>query len=311
MRYFALLLLALTGSLLPLPAADWPCWRGPDGLGVSREKDLPVSWSRDRNIAWQVELPGKGASSPIVAADRVYLTTQTEDSGLHVLAFDRASGRLLWDREIGRGRLHANSLHNMATPTPISDGANIWALFGTGDLACLDLAGKVIWSRNLVKEYGQFKTNHGYGSSPMLEAAKLFVVCMHQGPSYVLAIDAKTGKNLWRKDRDLGLTDEAQDSYSSPLFLPAKGQTPLVLEGAENHRQRALAWRRLEGAPPRRTYDLGTDSRRRCSTRRRLRLPKPRLHGRILTGRKRWRRPQALDADQILPGLSYSRDLRG
>src|SRR5439155_25751153 len=139
----------------------------------------------------------------------------------------------LWDHEIGRGKLHANNLHNMATPTPAADGGRVWAMFGTGDLACLDGGGKVLWHRNLVKEYGEYKTNHGYGSSPMLYDGKLFVVCMHQGPSYVLAIDANTGKNLWKQDRNLEPTDEAQDSYSSPLFLRSGGHTQMILEGAE------------------------------------------------------------------------------
>jgi outer membrane protein assembly factor BamB len=221
-------------SLFHSRAADWPCWRGPDGLGVSHETGLPVSWDNDKNIAWRIEIPGKGASSPIVLGDVVYLTTQTEDLGLHVLALDRVSGRLLWDREIGRGKLHANSLHNMATPTPVSDGKYVWALFGTGDLACLDPSGKLVWHRNLAKEYGEYRYNHGYGSSPMLDEGKLFIVCMHQGPSYVLALDAQTGINLWKKDRTMGLKDEAQDSYSSPIFLRENGHTQMVLEGAES-----------------------------------------------------------------------------
>lgn len=220
--------------LIPASAADWPCWRGPDGLGVSHESSLPVTWDTDQNIAWKFEIPGKGASSPIVVGDRVYLTAQVEDQGLHVLALDRASGHVVWDKEIGRGKLHANNLHNMATPTPVSDGTYIWAMFGTGDLACLDRSGNVVWHRNLVKEYGEYKTNHGYGSSPMLQDGKLFIVCMHQGPSYVLGLDALTGANVWKKDRNQGLDDEAQDSYSSPIFLHDQGRTQMVIEGAES-----------------------------------------------------------------------------
>ncbi len=234
MSKLALATLTLLGSVASLPAADWPGWRGTDGLGVSPEKGLPIQWSKESNITWKAEIPGEGASSPIVVGDRIYLTAQTEDSGLHVLAFERTTGRLDWDREIGRGRLHANNLHNMATPTPVCDGKWIWVMYGTGDLACLDLAGQVVWQRNLVKEFGEFKTNHGYGSSPMLDDGKLFIVCMHQGPSYVLAVEADTGKTIWKKDRNSGLTDEAQDSYSSPIFVRGRGKTELVLEGAES-----------------------------------------------------------------------------
>ena len=234
MRYFVILICLLCGLVPGSRAADWVCWRGPDGLGVSAEKNLPVQWSKEKNIAWKLEVPGRGASSPIVVADRVYLTTQTPDTGLHVLAIDRERGELLWDREIGRGKLHANNLHNMATPTPVSDGERVWALFGTGDIVCLDRAGKVLWQRNLVKEYGEYKTNHGYGTSPMLLDGRLFIACMHQGPSYLLALDAQTGKNLWKKERSLEPKDEAQDSYSSPLFLRVDGRAQVVLAGAES-----------------------------------------------------------------------------
>src|SRR5438105_1899013 len=86
-------------------AADWPCWRGPDGLGVSAEKNLPVEWSKDKNISWRTPIPGKGASSPIILGDRVYVTTQTEDTGLHLLAIDARKGDLIWDCFIGQGKL--------------------------------------------------------------------------------------------------------------------------------------------------------------------------------------------------------------
>jgi len=232
MRHLAILAFILSTTFSP-HAADWPCWRGPDGLGVTAEKGLPIRWSKENNIAWTTSLPGKGASSPVILGNTAYLTAQTEDAGLHVLAISRTDGKILWDREIARGKGHANNLHNMATPTVVADGKDVWALFGTGDAACLDPEGKIIWQRNLAKEYGEFKTLHGYGSSPMLEAGRLFIAVMHQAPSYVLALDGKTGKDLWKTDRTLGPTDEAQDSYSSPIFLRSKGQVQLVLEGAE------------------------------------------------------------------------------
>jgi outer membrane protein assembly factor BamB len=229
----ATFLLTFAFLVTGLSAADWPCWHGPDGLGVSTEKNLPSEWSKEKNIAWKIALPGKGASSPVIVGSRVYVTTQTPDTGLHVLAIDRDKGAILWDREIGRGKLSANNLHNMATPTPVSDGKSIWALFGTGDLAALDQEGKILWQRNLVTEYGKFKLLHGYGSSPMLLENRIFIACMHQGPSWFLAIDATTGKDLWKKDRTLEPKDEAQDSYSSPIFLRKGRDVQVVLAGAE------------------------------------------------------------------------------
>jgi outer membrane protein assembly factor BamB len=234
MRQFLIFPSILSLLMTTVSAADWPCWRGPDGLGVTADPNLPIEWSKEKSIAWKLVLPGKGASSPIIVGDRVYLTTQSVDTGLHLLAVDGRSGEVVWDREIAHGKLRANNLHNMATPTAVAEGERVWVLFGTGDLACVDRESKVIWQRNLVKDYGEYKILHGYGSSPMLHAGKLFIPCMHQGPSYLLAVDAKTGKEIWKKDRTLAPKDEAQDSYSSPLFLRADGRTQVVLAGAES-----------------------------------------------------------------------------
>ncbi len=232
-RFHSLISLILILSH-PLLGADWPCWRGSNGLGVADEKSLPSKWSESLHVAWRVDVAGKGASSPVVVGKRVFLTTQLEDTALHVMTLDRESGQSLWDQEIGHGKLPANQLHNMATPTPVSDGRNVWVLFGTGDLVCLDLSGNQVWHRNLVKDFGLYKLNHGYGSSPMLCEGTLFIACMHQGPSYLLAIDAKTGKDLWKVDRNLGLQDEAQDSYSSPLLFRQPHGCEVVLAGSES-----------------------------------------------------------------------------
>ena len=234
MRPFLSVLALLTILTWPLLATQWPCWRGPDGLGVSAEKNLPREWSKEKNIAWTLELPGKGASSPIVVGDRVYVTAQTKETAMRVLAIDRRRGTIAWEREIAQGKQKANDIHNMATPTAVCDGQHVWARFGTGDLACLDAAdGKIVWHRNLGKEFGNYNANHGMGTSPMLLNGRLFIAVMHQGQSFLLALDARTGKDVWKKDRNLGPTDEAQDSYSSPIFIHARGGPQVVLAGAE------------------------------------------------------------------------------
>ncbi len=227
-------LMSISVSCGLVEGADWPGWRGKDGLGISPEQDVPLEWAKDRNVAWLRPLPGRGASSPVIVGDRIYVTTQTEDQGLHVLALAREDGSVAWDVEVGRGRLPSHDLHNMATPTPVSDGRNLWVMFGTGDLACLGSDGSVRWRRNLSKEFGPLKTNHGFGPSPVLEGGRLFVVRMHQGPdSYVMAIDAETGKDVWKKDRSYPAKDEGKDSYSTPILHRWGGRTELVVAGAE------------------------------------------------------------------------------
>ena len=126
----------LTLTSITLNAADWPAWRGIDGRGLSAEKGVPLQWSKDQNIAWRTVLVGKGASSPIVVGNRIYLTSQTSDNGLHVLALDTETGAVVWDTEVGRGKLPAHNLHNMATPTAVSDGKSVWALFCHGSSCC-------------------------------------------------------------------------------------------------------------------------------------------------------------------------------
>ena len=215
-------------------AADWPAWRGVDGLGVSDEKNLPREWSESSNIAWKTALPGKGTSSPVVVGDRVYLTTQLESTALHVLCLDAKSGDMIWNREIARGTGAAHDLHNMSTPSVVADGEHVWAYFGTGDVACLNREGGVQWQRNLQKDYGKFGIQWGVGTSPIAIADRLVIAVMHQGDSYVVGLDPKSGETAWKVDREYGADDESQDSYSSPIICRSGSNAQLVIAG-ENH----------------------------------------------------------------------------
>ncbi len=228
-------LIATVTMTVNLMADNWMSFRGTNGQAVSSETNLPLSWDREKNVAWKVGIPGKGTSSPIVHGDRVYITSQVDDRDLHVLSFDLKRGQQLWNLKLGSGRLPTHQLHNMATPTPVTDGKHLWILFGTGDLICLNaVSGEEQWRRNLRKDYGDYKINHGMGSSPVLYDDKLFIACMHQGPSYVLALDASNGMVLWKKARDLEAHDEGNDSYSTPILVEVDGNTQLVLSGAEH-----------------------------------------------------------------------------
>ncbi len=223
----------LAGASAGIARGDWTGWRGNDGLGVSIERNLPVHWSRTNGLAWTTVPPGRGASSPIVAGGRIWITAQTPDTAMHVIAYSQKDGSVIWDQTLAKGQAKSHQLHNMATPTPSTDGKNSWVLFGTGDVACLDADGKIVWHRELGREYGAYHANHGFGSSPLLSGGKLYVPWMHQGPSYVIALDAATGTNVWKIDRTLGAREEGQDSYSSPLLVRGADRTDLVVAGAE------------------------------------------------------------------------------
>ncbi len=220
-----LLLLIPTAAL----AADWPGWRGPGATGVSPETNLPVTWSATENVRWKVPLSGAGVSTPVVHGDRVFLTASDGrlNDRLHVRCFARTDGKELWHTELFGSAQPEGQFPpgGMAVPTPACDGTFVYALFGTGDLACLDLDGKPVWIRSLAQEYGPFRNRWGMGASPVLVGDLLVVLVDHWGQSYLLGVDAKTGKNRWKTDRD------ASVNWSSPLPVRVHGKTQIVVTG--------------------------------------------------------------------------------
>ncbi|MCA8991645.1 MAG: PQQ-binding-like beta-propeller repeat protein [Planctomycetaceae bacterium] len=220
-------------------ADDWNQFRGTTGSGVI-ESPLPDSWAMDSGIQWSVELPGRANSSPVVTEQRIDVTTQTDDGGLWVLSFDRAKGKKIRETRVGTGQLKAKGArelwahrHNAATPTPIATEDSIWAFFGNGLLVRVDPAtGDVIWKKDLEKEYGAYDITFGMGSSPRLVGNHLLVACMTKGASYLLALDAKTGQQLWKSDRKYNVADDHPDSYSSPIIWNRGDSVEVLLSGA-------------------------------------------------------------------------------
>jgi outer membrane protein assembly factor BamB len=199
-------------------SADWPQWRGPESDGVSKEAGLPVEWSASRHLAWKAALAGLGASSPIIWQDKIIVTSQegivpvpqfmqpllaTDDrdlarqenpmggrqkkqssSGeikLTIEAFRKADGVRLWSYSArAEGEFPAlHEKHNLATPTPVTDGKLIFAWFGNGQIVALDMEGKLQWARHLGKDYGSFKTTWGHGGSPALYKDTIILLCDH------------------------------------------------------------------------------------------------------------------------------------
>jgi outer membrane protein assembly factor BamB len=224
---------AFCSCAVPAAADNWPGWRGPTGDGVTAETDLPVSWSRTENVCWKVEVKGAGVSAPVVWGDRIFLTASTGrlNDHLHVSCYHRRDGRLLWHtRLFGTAPTDLYPPGGMAVPTPAADGTHLYTLFGTGDLACLDFAGKPVWIRSLAQEYGPFRNRWGIGASPVLVGDLLVVQVDHWGQSYLLAVDARTGANRWKTDR------KAAVNWTSPLPLKVKGRAQLVVAGTETAR---------------------------------------------------------------------------
>jgi outer membrane protein assembly factor BamB len=225
-------------AVATLSADNWPQWRGPALNGVSNEKGLPLKWSPTENIAWKVPMPGRSGSTPIIWEENIFLNVGTADrSGdLELWSLDRNTGRVLWKGHIAGGN-HVEQKQNMSSPSPVTDGQTVWVLTGVGVLKAFDFKGKELWARDIQKDYGHFGLNWGYASSPLLLDGDLIVQVLHgmktDDPSYVLRIDGKTGKTLWRMERPTRAIEESPDSYTTPALLRYGKTTEIVISGGD------------------------------------------------------------------------------
>jgi outer membrane protein assembly factor BamB len=217
MRYLPLLL-ALTVPAAVTAAAPpdaWPAFRG-TGDSVSGAKELPLTWSASENVAWTAELPGFGQSSPVVWKNKVFVTSvegEFKDT-LHVLCFDLATGKQLWKKTFaGAIKVKTSEYVSKGAPTPIATADRVVALFESGDLIALDHAGKELWTRSLVKDFGPFAGQHGLGTSPALAGDAVVVLVAQAKSPYLLAVEAATGKDRWRTEDAFG------SSWSSPTVV--------------------------------------------------------------------------------------------
>jgi outer membrane protein assembly factor BamB len=216
--------LVAIATVATLSAENWPQWRGPAKNGVSAERGLPLTWSTTENIAWKIAMPGRSGSTPIIWGETIFLNIGTADrSGdLELWALDRADGRIRWKKHIAAGN-HLEQKQNMSSPSPVTDGQTVWVMTGVGILKAFDFSGKELWMRDIQKDYGRFGLNWGYASSPLLHGGDLFVQVLHgmktDDPSYLLRIDGKSGKTVWRTERPTRAIEESPDSYTTPAAL--------------------------------------------------------------------------------------------
>ena len=244
---------------------DWPQWRGAKGTGIA-DGILPTTWSSTEGVTWRTELRGLGVSSPIVSGDRVLVTYQIgrgvrrqgshptlvrdpqTDSSLErplgnnatgttdadisfaVAAFDRSDGRLLWEHQVAaKGTLSpVHDKHNLASPSPVTDGELIYAWFGTGQLLAIDMDGQLVWQRHIGEEYSPFDVQWGHASSPTLYGESLILQCDHGPAAYLLWLDKRSGEERLRIDRGAGM-----NSHSTPTVVPGPGGDELIVNSSE------------------------------------------------------------------------------
>ena len=230
------------------PAADryWAQWRGPDATGVARHANPPVEWSETKNIRWKVEIPGRGSSSPIVWGDRIFLLTAVpvgiDGTAAHaprgglphrdehrylVLAIDRRTGKTIWERVARENTPHEPSHQDngtWASSSAISDGKRVFAWFESQGMYVYDMDGKLLWEKDLGDKL--MRNQFGEGSTPVLYDDRLVIVWDQQGgQSFIVSLDADTGRELWRVNRD------EIDTWATPLVVEHGGRAQVIVPG--------------------------------------------------------------------------------
>lgn len=230
---------------------NWPQWRGPYMTGFSPFADPPIEWSETKNVKWKIAIPGKGHATPIVWEDQIFILTaveteregpdqrQAQESGsaggrgiplartnkVHefvVLAVGRNTGEIRWRKTVAE-EMPLEGTHEFgswASHSPVTDGEHIYAYFGSRGLYCLDMGGNVLWER----DFGQMskRMNFGEGSSPAIAGDKIILTWDHEGRSFIVALDKKNGKDVWKVDRDEATT------WATPYIVEVNGKYQVV-----------------------------------------------------------------------------------
>ncbi len=224
--------------------ADWPRFRGPEGLGLAPQYDLPTTWNdangKDANephaggkhIAWKTRLPGRGCSCPLVIGDRVITTCSSgyRQNELHTLCFDAANGELRWHRRLwATGRTMTHPTISPAAPTPVSDGRHVFVSFSSNDVACFDLAGNLKWVRGLMIDYPNASNSLGLASSLVLADGVLVVKLENDSQSLTVGLDASDGRTIWKVDR------VPKAMWTTPVVISARRskRPAVVLQAAD------------------------------------------------------------------------------
>jgi outer membrane protein assembly factor BamB len=227
----AFALLVFSSTAFGQEPERWSRFRGPNGQGISTVTGLPTQWSADENVAWKTSIPGEGWSSPVIWNDHIFLTSTTDGGKeCRVIALDRKSGKILWNKLVfTQETRHKHARNSHATPTPVTDGQRVYALFGSGGFTALDFEGNIVWTNTDLN----FRSQHGMGTSPMLYGDLLITAINptdgnngFQAPwdkSYLLALDKNTGKERWRGTRGL-----SRIGHSVPVVIQVNGKDQIL-----------------------------------------------------------------------------------
>jgi outer membrane protein assembly factor BamB len=235
-----LLTLIFCFNLQAQSSAHWPQWRGPFFNGMARG-DAPSVWSDTTNIKWKTEIPGRGFSTPAIWGDRIFVTTAIPtgsgagtvvEQRFEVLSLDRKTGKIIWQKTARTAMPHEGyhrAYGSFASNSPVTDGKYVYASFGSRGIYAYDFNGKLIWEKDLGVQM-KMRLAFGEGTAPLLFGDRLFVVFDHEGESFMVALDKRNGKELWRTSRN------ERSSWSTPLAVEHNGRTEIVVSATNRVR---------------------------------------------------------------------------
>ena len=243
---------------------NWPHWRGPHATGAAVNANPPTTWSETENIRWKVRIPGMGHATPIVWEDRIFIQTaikgempktQTQNTEAEnppedsrrrrrgrrrnevfpsykfdLIALNRSDGSVLWQKTLRETPPH-EGIHetaSFASNSPITDGEHIYAYFGSRGLYCLDMAGNLKWEKDIGKM--QKRNTFGEGSCPIIHGNTIVILQDHEGPSFITALDKRTGDELWKMDRD------ERTTWTSPIVVEHGGKAQVIVTATNRSR---------------------------------------------------------------------------
>lgn len=213
-----------------LALADWKEFRGNGSSLIGGKEGLPLEWSDQTNLSWNIETPGYGQSSPVIFDQQVFVTgvEGARKETLMLSAFDLSDGKELWTYRAAPAQpIQESDMISKAAPTPIADAGGVYAFFETGNLVALDHRGRLRWERRLTEEFGEFGGRHGIGSSLRLCQSGVMALVAHSGPSYLICVDPRTGETVWKTDR------RKQVSWTTPAVMEHDGRELALVSGGD------------------------------------------------------------------------------
>ncbi|MDP6678212.1 MAG: PQQ-binding-like beta-propeller repeat protein [Verrucomicrobiota bacterium] len=231
-------------SAAGVQAGEWGNWRGPSHNGSTDEKNLPAKFSKTQNVLWSVKMDGPSAGTPVVWGDNVFVSSSNPDKErLTANCYDLGTGALKWSHQVAKGHRQDNR-SNYAAPSPVTDGQVVTFFYGNGALATYTLDGEKLWSQNIQEKHGQFAFLWTFSTSPLIHDGVLYLQVLQRDTkvgskgsddnrSYLLALDPKTGGQLWKVYRPAKARSESLEAFSTPIPFSHDGRDEILIVGGD------------------------------------------------------------------------------